>query len=362
MKLLPDASAVDAMPAGFLSLVDVALHGALAEELERMRSETPDASALVEELIRTVSAGGKRIRPAFCFWGHRAGGGERWEALAQVGAAIELLHTSALIHDDVVDGSKLRRGEPTAFRRLASRAGADDERFGRSAAILAGDLAAALADRLFAESRFPPERILAASEHFNRARVDAIRGEYLDVLAASTGTIAEDEARRVGALKAGSYTVVGPLLIGAALAEAGDAGAGAAVAGALRAYGEPIGEAFQLRDDVLGTFGDPVVTGKDPDDDLREGKQTLLVVNAKRLADPDGRRTLADALGRSDLPAELAARARDVIVESGALRETLATIDRLERQACSAIEDAPFDGAARAALASLASLVALREA
>ena len=344
------------MPAGFLSLVDVALRGALADELEDMRSATPDASVLVEELIRTVSAGGKRIRPAFCYWGYRAGGGDRPEALAQVGAAIELLHTSALIHDDVVDGSKLRRGEPTAFRRLASHARTGHERFGRSAAILAGDLAAALSDGLFAAAPFPPERVLVASEHFNRARVDAIRGEYLDVLAASTGTIAEEQARRVGALKAGSYTVVGPLLIGAALADAGDA-----VASALRGYGEPIGEAFQLRDDVLGTFGDPDVTGKDPDDDLREGKQTLLVVNARRLADPAGRRALADAIGRSDLSAARAARARDVIVESGALRETLATIDRLERQARSAIEGAPVDEAVRAALASLASLVALRE-
>jgi geranylgeranyl diphosphate synthase type I len=367
VKLLPDAGIVEAMPAAFVAQVEASLRRALDGELEDARSSTPDAAILVEELVRTVSSGGKRIRPVFCYWGYVAGGGAGPEALADVGAAIELLHTSALIHDDLVDGSKLRRGEPTSFRRLAGHAPppedaptdawAGDERFGRSAAILAGDLAAALSERLFTGAPFPPARILAASEHFQRARVDAIRGEYLDLFAAASGTITEDEARRVGALKAGSYTVVAPLLIGAAFAAAEGS-----VADALRAYGEPLGEAFQLRDDVLGTFGDPDVTGKDPDDDLREGKQTLLVVGARRLGDPAQRRALARGLGRADLSPDAAAGARAAIVDSGALRETLRAIDALAERARRAIERSSIRGSAASALVSLAGLVALREA
>jgi geranylgeranyl diphosphate synthase type I len=312
---------------------------------------------LVAELVRTVGSGGKRLRPVFCYWGYRAGGGVRAEALAQVGAAIELLHTAALLHDDVVDGSALRRGEPTGFRVLAPGPSDADQRFGRSAAVLAGDLAQVLAERLLAGSEFPPGAAVAALDRFNRMRVDAIRGEYLDLLAASVGTSNEADVRRVGALKSGSYTVVGPLLIGSALAGGGDA-----LDASLRAYGEPLGEAFQLRDDVLGTFGDRSLTGKDPDDDLREGKQTLLVATARRLAGPEALRDLEGALGRHGLSGDGADRARAVIRDSGALGETLAVIDDLAGRARAAADAAPLEPSVRDALVALAKLVVIREA
>jgi geranylgeranyl diphosphate synthase type I len=360
VKLLLDAEMAHAIPAPFLALVDAQIDGALHAERTDAEASAPPAVVLVQELVRTIASGGKRIRPVFCHWGHRAAGGEGTDALAAVGAAIEILHTAALIHDDVVDGSKLRRGEPSAFRRLAEAMPLGDERSGRSAAILAGDLAQAVADRLLAGSAFEAERVVQAFAIFNRMRIDAIRGEYLDLLAASAGAASEEEARHVGALKSGSYTVVGPLLIGAALAAPG--GAAGAVGEALRAYGEPLGVAFQLRDDVLGTFGDPDVTGKDPDDDLREGKQTLLVAAARRLAAPGERRALEDALGRPDLSTESAQRARAALRTSGALDETLDAIDALADRARDAI--APVEAiapAVRDALLSLAGLVAVRE-
>src|SRR5205814_2285461 len=244
-----------------------------------------------------------RIRPLFCYWGHRAGGGVDDDRIARAGAALELLHTSALIHDDVVDRSHFRRGRPTAFRSLARErtqapVGGEepDERFGRSAAILAGDLAQAFADELLAGSGFPPDGLLAGFGRFNEMRVQAVAGELLDVLLARRGEADEAAARRVASLKSASYTVVGPLLLGAALA-----GADASTQAVLAAYGWPLGEAFQLRDDVLGTFGDPALTGKDRDTDIREGKQTALVAKARRLADEPSSQILAERLGRSEL-------------------------------------------------------------
>jgi geranylgeranyl diphosphate synthase type I len=357
VKLLPALGDTSAIPAPFLALVDASMDRVLDVENDETARSAPGSMALVAELVRTVGSGGKRIRPVFCYWGYRAGGGLRAEALAQVGAAVELLHTAAILHDDVVDGSVLRRGEPAGFRALAPGPTEADQRFGRSAAVLAGDLAQVLAERLLAGCDFPAERVLMALERFNRMRVDAIRGEYLDLLAASAGVSDEQDVRRVGALKSGPYTVVGPLLIGSALA-----GGDAALDGALRAYGEPLGEAFQLRDDVLGTFGDRSVTGKDPDDDLREGKQTLLVAATRRLADPEARRDLEDALGSAGLSDEGADRARAAIRDSGALRETLSVIDELANHARAAAHAAPFEPAVRDALVSLATLVVIREA
>jgi geranylgeranyl diphosphate synthase type I len=186
-------------------------------------------------------------------------------------------------------------------------------------------------------------------------RVDAIRGEYLDLLAASVGASNEEDVRQVGALKSGSYTVVGPLLIGSALA-----GGGGDLERVLRAYGEPLGDAFQLRDDVLGTFGERSITGKDPDDDLREGKQTLLVATARRLAGPAARRDLEDALGRPGLSDEEADRARAAIRDSGALRETIDVIGRLADGACDIARAAPVEPEVRDALVWLARLVVIR--
>jgi len=242
---------------------------------------------------------------------------------------------------------------------------------GTAAAILAGDLAHALADRLLAESGFPPERVVAAFVHFNRMRVEATSGELLDLLWANrdpqsptgaSGRAAgwrpdETSARRVASLKAGSYTVTGPLLMGAALA-----GATHDVLVALRRYGAPLGEAFQLRDDVLGTFGDPVRTGKGRDTDIREGKPTTVLAKAHRMASPGARRLIEDRMGRWDMSAEDVDAIRDAMRTSGALAETLELIASLANRAKAALSDGRIDPDAAAALTSLADLVATRDA
>jgi geranylgeranyl diphosphate synthase type I len=222
------------LPAGHVApLVDRELVRFLAEQRMEIRALAPESVTLIDEIERTVRAGGKRIRPLFCYWGHRAAGGAEGPEIVRAGAAIELLHTSAIIHDDVVDRSELRRGQPTAFRALGTVWG---DRHGRAAAILAGDLAHALADTLLAASGFPAERLAASFDYFNRMRVEAVSGQMLDLVAAKRGHGSEGQARRAAALKSGSYTVVGPLLVGAALA-----GADQPLLATLVSYGKPPG-------------------------------------------------------------------------------------------------------------------------
>jgi geranylgeranyl diphosphate synthase, type I len=344
----------------FRERVDDELHRFLSRERDRAAGLSPDATMLLDELALTIRAGGKRLRPLFCYWGYRAGGGRDEFAVARAGAALELLHTFAVIHDDVMDRAQLRRGQPTAHRRLAERWEVEPEereRFGRSAAILAGDLAQALADQLLLESGCPADRIPPVLRRFNDMRTQAVTGEFLDVLSAVRREQDEQGARRVAALKSASYTVVGPVLLGAALA-----GAGPGLESGLAAYAWPLGEAFQLRDDVLGTFGDPAVTGKDRDTDIREGKQTALVVKAGELAGPEGRRMLTERLGRPDLDAGQVEEVRDLLRASGALAETIALIGMLAAQAKAALDGLPVSDEVRSALASLADLVAVRDA
>lgn len=285
-----------------------------------------DERRLVDEVARVVHAGGKRLRPAFCYWGYRAGGGGDDPAIVRLAASLELLHTFAIVHDDVMDASSLRRGEATVQNRFAGEAGrrADSRRFGDSAAVLVGDLAFALADELFVASGFDGAALQRGLVWFAAMRREVIRGQFLDLVEASRGGTASTAARRIAFLKSGGYTVEKPLLIGAAVA-----GADEDVLAALSRYGAPLGEAFQLRDDVLGVFGDPGDTGKDVDGDILEGKQTYLVAVARERSTVEQRSLIEHHLGRRDAtPADVEAL-REILVETGALDATTELIDEL---------------------------------
>jgi len=328
-------------------LVERALFDFLAER----RRILPDAEDLLSELERVARAGGKRLRPAFCVWGYRAGGGTDDEAIARAAASLELLHTFAIIHDDVMDRSPLRRGSPATYRQLAEtngiRSGAD--RFGVSAAILVGDLAMALAGEMWWTAAFEREALTDAARVYHAMREEVIGGQYLDLLAAARGDATPEETRRISVLKSGRYTVERPLLIGAALAAAPDP-----VRKSLARFGGPLGEAFQLRDDVIGAFGDPAVTGKDADSDLREGKQTLLIALARRAGSREQRATLDELLGSETLDAAGAERLRAIIRDTGALAEVRETIAQLLFEARAALDEAPIPDAAARALRALA--------
>ena len=322
----------------------------------------PEAQPLLDELEALACSGGKRLRPRFCYWGHRAAGGGDVQAIVRTGAALELLHTMAIIHDDVMDRSAVRRNRASTFRALAELAEGvehrgDPQRFGASAAILTGMLGFVLADRLFWTAGFDPSVTRRAADRYDRMRARAIAGQYLDLLAAHRGRADEETTRRIGALKSGGYSVCDPLAIGALLADDDEA-----VIGALESYGQPLGEAFQIRDDVLGTFGDPEATGKDHDGDIREGKQTVLLAKARSKATRAQLGVLDRLVGDPTLLPDDVERIREVIVATGALAETDELIGQLADQAKAAVDAANIEGEAKVALIELADLATKRNA
>jgi len=339
--------------------VDDVLLGFLRDEQDVVESEV---HPLLHELEAIVGAGGKRLRPRFCYWGFRAGGGADAPEIIRAGAALELLHTFAMIFDDVMDRSPLRRKRHASFRGLSELSGGvphrgDPGRFGTSAALLSGLLGFVLADRLLWTSGFSPARLAAVTQAYDRMRVSAIAGQYLDVLAAHRGEADEATVRRIGALKSGSYSVVDPLAIGALAADASTS-----VLEALDAYGCPLGEAFQIADDILGVFGDPEKTGKDRDGDLREGKQTVLLARTRALASTKDRDFVDDHVGREDLDESSAERIREVMRSSGALDETRALVASLKDEAVRALDSADIEPAVVDALRQLADEATARDA
>ena len=346
------------VPASLLAVaarVEHRLVALLDGETTRWAELSPDLLAPLESLRDLVMAGGKRLRPAFCYWGFRAAGGEAEDArVIDAGAAFEMLQAFALVHDDVMDGSATRRGARTAHLvfgddHSGERWRGEARRFGEGVAILIGDLAHVYADLLLATA--PP----AVRPVWDELRIELNVGQYLDILGTARGDTDPAAARQIARYKSGKYTVERPLHVGAALA-----GRFEELRGPLSAYGDPLGEAFQLRDDLLGAFGDEAATGKPVGDDLREGKPTPLLAEATRGADAEQATVLAE-IGRPDLGGTDIERIQQVLVATGAVATIEAQIDQLTRQAIAAIERAPIADPAGEALVELAEFVAWRE-
>ncbi|MCW2497554.1 polyprenyl synthetase family protein [Jatrophihabitans sp.] len=316
--------------------VDRLLAHFLDERAESLAHVGPELAPMTEAARRLVLDGGKRLRPRFAYWGWRAvrPATDDDEAVVTAAASLELVHACALAHDDLMDSSRTRRGNPTAhvsFAEMHDAAGwsGASETFGASAAILLGDLLLAWADTLFARACLP-----GAQRVFDDMRQMVMAGQYLDVLIQARAEFSADSALRVAEFKTSKYTVEGPLHLGARAA-----GASQPVLAALTGYAIPLGEAFQLRDDVLGVFGDPSITGKPAGDDLLEGKQTLLVALAMQGATAAQGAALRADLGRRDLDADGIAYLREVIVGSGALEQVEARIAARAEQARGALTD-----------------------
>jgi geranylgeranyl diphosphate synthase, type I len=306
------------------------------------------------DAIAELLAGGKRLRPAFCYWGWRAAGGGDQPEIHAAAASLELLHASALVHDDVIDASDTRRGQPSVHRRFAARHSAGDWRgsadwFGTGTAILIGDLLLAWADQLFHASGLPPAALCRGQPVLDAMRTEIVAGQYLDLLGQSDSDGTVGSALRVVRYKSAKYTVERPLLLGVALA-----GPDERAAPALSRYGLPLGVAFQLRDDVLGVFGDPEQTGKPAGDDVREGKRTVLVALARERSSPAQRDLLDRRLGDRLLGEAGVEEIREILTGTGALAECEAMIGSSVVEALAALEDAPIAAPARGALAELA--------
>ena len=346
----------------FRTDLDAALGAFLDEQAQRLVPLGGDADRLVAE-ARTAVAGGKKFRAAFCHWGFRAFGTPedvaQEQALLRACASLELLHASALAHDDLMDASDTRRGRPathrafeTEHRRAAWRG--DPEQYGAAAAILLGDLLQGWADELLRRCGFGWDRVGPALEVFDLCRTEVIAGQFLDVSVQARGHADVETAMTVLRYKSAKYSIERPLHVGAALA-----GAGAEQLAALSAFGLPLGEAFQLRDDLLGVFGDPATTGKPAGDDLVEGKRTVLVALALDAAPPADAALLDRSLGTPLSPPEVE-RLRDVIEASGAHAQVEAVIGQLADIAVAGLDAADVDPGARDVLRGLAGAVTQR--
>ena len=340
--------------AAIAARVQIRLGEILAAERREWVALDPSLDEPLGDLADMVLGGGKRIRPAYCHWGWLVGGGDpSGDGALDGGCALEILHAFALAHDDVMDGSDTRRGSPTVWRKFVQRHRCrewrgEDRRFGEAAAVLVGDMAMVLADRTLGWVS-PETRAV-----WDQLRTELNMGQYLDVVGGARGSATADEARRIIEHKTARYTVVRPLQLGAALAGRPD------LAEPLARHGRPVGMAFQLRDDVLGAFGDPAATGKPVGDDLREGKPTLLMAMAKSAATPS-QLTVLDTVG-SEMDDETVAGVQQVIVDTGALASLEIEISELLEEALGALEALPDVPAAKEALAAAARFVALRKA
>ncbi|HEY4225985.1 MAG TPA: polyprenyl synthetase family protein [Pseudolysinimonas sp.] len=367
-----------------VDLVQFRLDGFLGEHGAALTQISPDLE-VIDGSARRLLAGGKRFRALFCYWGWRsvaglgsdddgAGGdpaaleGPGLDAIVSVASALEIFHAAALVHDDIMDNSDRRRGQPSLHKRFealhAEQGWSGSARqYGDATALLVGDLLLAWSDELFESGTgmLHPDAASAARREFALMRTEVTVGQYLDMLEeTSWRTRPEAEllprAHRVIVYKSAKYSVEAPLAIGASLAEAS-----LAQLAALRAFGLPLGVAFQLRDDLLGVFGDPAVTGKPAGDDLREGKRTVLVALARQKLPTSAARLFDELLGDDSLDEQQIAMLQTAVRDSGAVEQVERIIAHNVGVATAALADAPIARSARDELGSLADAVTRRD-
>jgi geranylgeranyl diphosphate synthase, type I len=349
----------------FIAVVNGELEAFISSHSSMLVGIHSDLDLLAEAARAAVLQGGKRLRPSFAYWGWRAvqsAGAEGEEVLIRAASSLELLHACALVHDDLMDSSDTRRGRPAAhigFAAEHARRGwsGTPTTFGTAGAILLGDLLLSWAEEMFtaAITGLPAYRATAAVREFDLMRTEVVAGQFLDVLAQTRGAFDVDEALRVITFKTSKYTIQRPLLLGARAADAD-----AKTIGALAGYGHTLGEAFQLRDDLLGVYGDPEQTGKPAGDDLREGKRTLLVALAARASNAEQLKVLHDGIGRPDLDPDGVAELRQVLTATGARSAVERRIADRVRQAELTLEAGLIATDSRDALVDLAHAAAHR--
>lgn len=357
---------------------------ALEEFLADRRSQVTQIAGDLEQLTAEASAlqaGGKRVRANFVYWGwqsvvaarpeaHHTTGSEidpHFPPVVKAASAIELFHAAALVHDDIIDDSDTRRGRPSAHKSFEalhrdSEWAGDARRWSTSAAILLGDLLLNWADQLMYQTSREIEHGDDLMESYQRMREEVTLGQYLDVLE-EVAWIRQDpelllqRAQSIAIHKSAKYSVQEPLLLGAAMA-----GASEDQLNALAGYGLPIGVAFQMRDDLLGVFGDPAQTGKPSGDDLREGKRTVLIEIARKKLPTNVRVLIDELLGDPGLDSRQIGMLQDAIRSSGAVDTVEHMIDRAVGQGLESLHDGDFSRSSVLELERLATSVTARNA
>ena len=340
--------------------VDAALATFLDQQQSRFEDMLPaanDRTPWLEALssLRSFLSHGKRLRAAFCYWGWRGAGGDpEDEGIITAAAALELLHAFALVHDDIMDDSDTRRGAPSLHRRhatrhqQASRYG-PSELYGTSVALLLGDLCLGWFHEMLDGCGLPADRLRTARGLVSHSFSELILGQYLDLDEQTGRTLSADRAATVIHYKTAKYTVERPMHLGGVLA-----GASPELLTAYTDYALPLGEAFQLRDDVLGAFGEAELTGKPVADDLRTRKSTVLVATARERATPEQVQQLDRLFAGPDLTDEKVGQLADLLVRTGALNESEKLISTRADAADRALATMPVDEEVHGVLDQLA--------
>jgi len=346
--------------------VGAALASFLARQQTILRGVGDDLEPFLAA-IEGLLAAGKRLRPAFCYWGWRSASGQNCPEILATAAALELLQASALVHDDVMDASDTRRGRPAVHRQFeswhagAARSGSPGQ-FGTGAAILIGDLLLTWANELYWSGGLPPDVLAGGAPVWARVQTELAAGQFLDLLSQVNASTSVADALRVITYKTAKYTTERPLELGATLAAAvSQEPESASITRALARYGAPLGIAFQLRDDLLGVFGDPDRTGKPVGGDISEGKRTVLMAVARQRASPRQAAILDRHLGDRSLTVDAVAEVRAVMTDTGALAECEDLIAAYRKEAVAALDGAPIPADAMAALTALADIVTDRD-
>ncbi|CAN2193301.1 IspA Geranylgeranyl pyrophosphate synthase [Candidatus Nanopelagicaceae bacterium] len=342
------------------SAVEEELSIFLNRESAYLNSISSDLSPVSDSLTSFLLDSGKRLRPLFAYAGFAAAGGRLEKSAIRAMAALELLQACALIHDDLMDGSDTRRGKPSIHRHFESVHVQDQldgfaPQYGLSAAVLLGDLALVWSDQMLNTAGLTTEQFARVLPFYNEMRVELMAGQFLDIHEQTQKDTSVDRSMKIARYKSGKYTIERPLHLGAAMTSSSKE-----VTDALSAYGLPLGEAFQLRDDLLGVFGDPSVTGKPAGDDLREGKRTVLIAMTHERQSPAQLEICKKYFGKPDIDAEGVATLQEIIESTGARAELEATIDRLTDQALTAAQSQVFTVDGKALLVELANIATKR--
>lgn len=342
----------------------------LADYLAGQRTYlTSIASELVpvcDALDEFLLDGGKRLRPLFAYAGLMASGAKATPEIIRAISSLELLQACALIHDDLMDRSDTRRGKPAIHRHFenlhqSTAMNGLATQFGEAAAVLLGDLALVWSDQMLNTSGISTESLLAAHQIHDEMRVELMAGQYLDVREAGEKTYSVERSLRIARYKSGKYTIERPLHIGAVIGKPSK-GEHGDLLDALSRYGLPLGEAFQLRDDLLGIFGDPDVTGKPAGDDLREGKRTVLIAMTLEALQEADREELLAHLGQPNIELAKIEELRALIKSSGAVDKVESLIEKLTNDSLTAIEDPAIHPSSREFLTYIALSAVKRSA
>lgn len=309
----------------------------LTRESDYLKEISSDLAPVSDLLTSFLLDGGKRLRPLFAYAGFIAAGGQVETSVVRAIASLELLQACALIHDDLMDGSDTRRGKPSIHRHfenfhIQEQLDGFAPQYGLSAAVLLGDLALVWSDQMLNSAGLTTQQYAQVIPYYNEMRVELMAGQFLDIHEQTQKQTSTERSMKIARYKSGKYTIERPLHMGAAIAGKAN------IFQFLSGYGLPLGEAFQLRDDLLGVFGDPAVTGKPAGDDLREGKRTVLIAMTHERQSKAHLEIMNKHFGKSDLDAQGVLALQEIIESTGARQDLESIIDGLTAQSLAALE------------------------